>query len=251
MWPQRKLLFRFTFFPAILLVFSFVSCKEGAQPWESFGDIVSETRILRDVQEVELNGKMICYLTQDTAKEESIVLQFGSNVLKGVISAVEEGKLTVTDHNKGRWLRNLDTQLVCTLNVHQLRKLQINHNVKLICLDTISSPRLEIGMMSTEKQFLKLNCGELFGGMKQTGTVVMEGRGVIFSWSCERDGRLDARNLVSDDVYIWNFTKHDVWVNPNKQFEAYTFNKGNIFYFVDPVFKFKKQELGEGKVIKE
>lgn len=251
MWPQTISLFKITRIPAILLVLTLFSCKEGAQPWESFGDIVTETRSLQNFHEVELNGKMICYLTQDTTAEESINIQFGSNVLKGVISAVDQGKLTVTDRNKGRWLRNLDTQMVCTLNVHQISKLQINHNVKLICLDTISSPRLEIGMMSTEKQFLKLNCGELFGGMKQTGTVVMEGKGVIFSWSCERDGRLDARNLVSDDVYIWNFTKHDVWVNPNKQFEAYTFNKGNIFYFVDPVFKFKKQELGEGRVIKE
>lgn len=246
--------FHFIFRPiilAILLGGMVLGCKEGAQPWESFGDLVWEHRDLKGVEKVELNGKMVCFITQDTAKAEGIDLLFGAHVLKGVETVVEGGQLRVVDKNKGRWLRNLDTQLVCTLNLHRLSKLQINHNVKVICLDTLVSPSLEIGMMSTEKQLLKLNCGELFGSMNQTGTVVMEGKGVIFSWSCEKDGRLDARNLSSDDVYIWNFTKHDVWVNPSKQFEAYTYNKGNIYYFQDPVYKFKKLEQGEGRVIKE
>ncbi len=235
----------------MLSIFLLLSCQDSAQPWESFGEIVQESRTLTAFTKVRLRGKMLVYLTQDSTAELSAQLLWGSNVLKGLSTEVNtEGELVIEDRNQIRWLRRLDTQSVCTLNVHKLDRLVVEDNVQVIALDTIHSEALEVQTVSTHPQLLKVNCGQLFGFIRGTGSVLFEGRGVIFSWSCEKGGNVDSRNMDSDDVYIWNFTQRDVWVNPVKQFQANCYGSGNIFYKQEPIIRFEKVEQGMGRVLK-
>lgn len=226
----------------IVLILGLVSCKDSAQPWESFGKIIEENRELSGFTQLRVRGKMLVYLTQDTTKKVTAKITWGEHVLPGLMTEVSgEGELVIEDRNQIRWLRRLDTQAVCTLNVHGLKKLVIEDNVQVIGLDTIHSSVLEVQSVSTHPQQLKVNCGQLFGFIRGTGGVTFEGTGVIFSWSCEKGGFVDARNMISDDVYIWHFTQRDIWLNPQKQFQAHCYGSGNIFYFTEPNIRFEKQ----------
>ncbi len=234
-----------------VLVVGFSSCKESAQPWESFGDILQENRELSSFNRIRVRGKLLLYITQDTSKKLSANITWGEHLLKGFVTEVsEQGELLIEDRNQVRWLRRLDTQAVCTLNVHDLNKFIIEDNVQVIGLDTLHCPILEVQSVSTHPQQLKVDCGQLFGFIRGTGGVTFEGNGVIFSWSCEKGGFVDARNLVSDDVYIWNFTQRDIWVNPQKQFQAHCYGSGNIYYFKEPNIRFEKTEQGIGRILK-
>jgi len=227
------------------------SCKEGAQPWQSFGEIVQENRELTDFDKVRVRGKLLLYLFQDSSRDRSASITWGEHVINGMITEINsDGELLIEDRNSARWLRRLDTQAVCTLNVWGIRRIVIEDNVQVISLDTLKSAELEVQTVSTHPQKLKVDCGQLFGFIRGTGGMTFEGKGVIFSWSCEKGGAVDARNLESDDVYLWHFTQRDVWVNPQKQFEAYCFGEGNIYYEVEPGIRFIKSEQGSGRVLK-
>ncbi len=236
----------------ILLVSILVfSCKESAQPWESFGAIVQDTRPLPTFNKIRVRGKLLLFVTQDTTQPLSANILWGEHVLKGYATEVSDGgELLIEDRNQVRWLRRLDTQAVCTVNIHTLEKIVIEDNVQVITLDTVKSPQLEVQTVSTHPQLLRVDCGQLFGFIRGTGNVVFEGKGVIFSWSCEKGGAVNAQRLVSDDVYLWNFTQRDVWVNPRKQFQAFCYGSGNIYYVEEPSIRFEKTEQGIGRILK-
>lgn len=247
---RRLISFGWTLF-AFLWWISLDSCKQGAQPWESFGDIVQERRELLPFDKIRVRGKLLLYLYQDSNQQRSAVIHWGEHVLPGLVTEVnQEGELLIEDRNSARWLRRLDTQAVCSVNVWGIQSIIIEDNVQVEVLDTLNTPLLEVQTVSTHRQKIRTNCGQLFGFIRGTGSVIFEGKGVIFSWSCEKGGSVDARNLESDDVYLWHFTQRNVWVDPSKQFEAHCFGDGNIFYKKEPEIRFFKSEQGTGRVLK-
>lgn len=231
------------------LISLFDACKEGAQPWESFGEITTETRTLDTFFKITASHNIKLFVTQDLTKAANIKITYGKNTLKGIVSSVVNGELILDDHNKGKWLRTLNETPICTLNVHDIRQIHLEGNAKMICIDTLRTQALKFTVNSVEVQDIKVFCGQLYGGITNSGQVNLSGQATIFSWSCEKGSGLDARDLRSDDVYIRHFTIKDVFVNPTKQFEAFAYNSGNIYYFITPTYKFQKLEEGKGKVL--
>lgn len=229
-------------------VFCASGCKESAQPWQSFGEITTETRPLADFTKIHASHNIQLCITQDTSKANSIQITYGKNTLSGIVTKIKDGELIIEDKNQAKWLRNLNTLPLCTLNLHQISKIHLEGNAKLTCIDTLRTPALEFTVNSVGQQQLLIHCGQLFGGIQNSGYVNAAGTATIFSWSCEKGSGIDARNLLSHDVYMRHFTIHDVYVNPSKQFEAYAYNSGNIYYFQTPSYKFKVIEEGSGKV---
>ena len=236
-------------FLGLLLLVSLNSCKQGAQPWQSFGEITTETRELPDFNKITASHNIQLFVTQDTAAPQSIRITYGKNTLKGIVTEVKNGEINIDDLNKGKWLRNLNVAPLCTLNVHNLQAIHLEGNAKLTCIDTLRTPALKFTVNSVEEQNLKIFCGQLYGGISNSGQVIASGQATIFSWSCEKGSGLNAQHLRSDDVYIRHFTVKDIFVNPSKQFEAYAYNSGNIYYFTLPTYKFQITEQGSGKVL--
>jgi len=236
------------FFHLIALSCLLASCEQSAQPWQSFGEITTETRLLDSFTKINASHSIQLFIKQDLSAPESVTITYGKNTLVGIVSEIKGGELTLDDRNKAKWLRNLNTLPTCTLNVHHINKIRIDGNAKLTCLDTLKTPALNLIINSVESQELLIHCGQLYGGIENSGQLTARGVATIFSWSCEKGGGLDARNLLSDDVYMRHFTIKDVFVNPTKQFEGYVYNSGNLFYFTPPTYKFKIVEEGSGRV---
>lgn len=227
----------------------FSGCKDSAQPWQSLGETTTETRLLQDFTEITASHNLQLFVKQDLTQPQSVTITYGKNALKGIVSEVVNNQLILDDRNKGKWLRNLNELPLCTLNLHQINKIHLDGNAKMVCLDTLRTQALHLTINSVEQQNLLIQCGQLYGGLENSGYLTASGRATIFSWSCEQGGGLDARALQSDDVYMRHFTIQDVFVNPTKQFEGYAYNSGNIYYFAQPTYKFKVVEEGKGKVL--
>lgn len=239
------LCFAFSLFVWAIL---FAGCNQSAQPWESFGETVTETRALTNFTAISASHNIQLFIQQDLSKPQSVNITYGKNALKGIISEIINGELILDDRNKAKWLRNLNASPICTLNVHNINKINLDGNARMVCLDTLKTPALNLNISSVEIQHLLIHCGQLYGELKNSGFLYASGTATIFSWSCEKGGGLDARALLSDDVYMRHFTIHDVYVNPTKQFEGYVYNTGNLYYFTQPTYKFKVVEEGRGKV---
>lgn len=236
------------FIIALFLIHFFSGCENSAQPWQSFGDITTESRTLGSFHGLEVNHDIQLFVTQDTTKPEHIEITYGKNVIPGITTEILNGVLSIKNSNKAKWLRKLNIQPKCTLNLHQIDDIHLEGNAKVNCIDTIYSQAIHCTVNSVEDQNLLIFCGQLYGGVMNSGNVKFSGQATIFSWSCEKGGGLDATELRSDDVYLYHFTIKDVFVNPSKQFEANLFNSGNAYYFTTPTYKFKESAQGKGQV---
>ncbi len=236
------------FIIALFLIHFFSGCENSAQPWQSFGDITTESRTLGSFHGLEVNHDIQLFVTQDTTKPEHIEITYGKNVIPGITTEILNGVLSIKNSNKAKWLRKLNIQPKCTLNLHQIDDIHLEGNAKVNCIDTLYSQAIHCTVNSVEDQNLLVFCGQLYGGVMNSGNVKFSGQATIFSWSCEKGGGLDATDLRSDDVYLYHFTIKDVFVNPSKQFEANLFNSGNAYYFTTPTYKFKESAQGKGQV---
>jgi len=235
------------FFVSFLIHF-LPSCQNSAQPWESFGDITTETRTLGSFHGLDVNQDIELFITQDSTKPTHIEITYGKNVIPGITTEITNGVLSIKNSNKAKWLRKLNIQPRCTLNLHQIDDIHLEGNAKVICIDTLFSQAIHCTVNSVEDQNLLVFCGQLYGGVTNSSNVKLSGQATIFSWSCEKGGGLDASKLRSDDVYLYHFTIKDVFVNPSKQFDANLFNSGNAYYFTTPTYKFKESAQGTGQV---
>ena len=235
------------FFVSFLIHF-LPSCQNSAQPWESFGDITTETRTLGSFHGLDVNHDIELFITQDSTKPAHIEITYGQNVIPGITTEIQNGVLSIRNSNKAKWLRKLNIQPKCTLNLHQIDDINLEGNAKVICIDTLYSQAIHCTVNSVENQNLLVFCGQFYGGVTNSSNVKLSGQATIFSWSCEKGGGLDASKLRSDDVYLYHFTIKDVFVNPLKQFDAHLFNSGNAYYFTTPTYKFKESAQGTGQV---
>ncbi len=239
----RSVLFFLLFFNHYLS-----SCQNSVEPWQSFGEITTETRSLASFHGLEVNHDIQLFVTQDTTQPEFIQITYGKNVIPGITTEITDGVLSIKNSNKAKWLRRLNIQPKCTLNLHQISNIHLEGNAKVNCIDTLYSPAIHCTVNSVEDQNLLVYCGHFYGGVINSGNVNLSGQATIFSWSCEKGGGLDATDLRSDDVYLYHFTIKDVFVNPSKQFDAHLFNSGNAYYFTTPTYKFKESTRGTGQV---
>ena len=233
---------------ALFLIQLFPSCQNSAQPWESFGDITTETRTLGSFHGLDVNQDIELFITQDSTKPAHVEITYGKNVIPGITTEITNGMLSIKNSNKAKWLRKLNIQPKCTLNLHQIDDIHLEGNAKVICIDTLYSQAIHCTVNSVEDQNLLVFCGQFYGGVMNSSNVKLSGQATIFSWSCEKGGGLDATDLRSDDVYLYHFTIKDVFVNPSKQFDAHLFNSGNAYYFTTPTYKFKESARGTGQV---
>jgi hypothetical protein len=235
-------------FFVLFLIQLFPGCQNSAQPWESFGDITTETRTLGSFHGLDVNQDIELFITQDSTKPTHIEITYGQNVIPGITTEIQNGVLSIKNSNKAKWLRKLNIQPKCTLNLHQISDIHLEGNAKVICIDTLYSQAIHCTVNSVEDQNLLVFCGQFYGGVMNSSNVKLSGQATIFSWSCEKGGGLDASDLRSDDVYLYHFTIKDIFVNPSKQFDVHLFNSGNAYYFTTPTYKFKESTRGTGQV---
>jgi len=197
------------FFVSFLIHF-FSACQNSVQPWESFGDITTETRTLGSFHGLDVNHDIELFITQDSTKPAHIEITYGQNVIPGITTEIQNGVLSIRNSNKAKWLRKLNIQPKCTLNLHQIDDIHLEGNAKVICIDTLYSQAIHCTVNSVENQNLLVFCGQFYGGVMNSSNVKLSGQATIFSWSCEKGGGLDASDLRSDDVYLYHFTIKDI-----------------------------------------
>ncbi len=225
-------------------------CSKGPGFSRSYGETETVVRALPSFHSVSIGQRFQLYLTQDSAIPEQISITYGSHLTEKISATVNNGMLEIKDNNSANWVRKSAYLPICTLNIHRIDGLNINGAAEVHSIDTIKGDRLNVNMNSVGPQSLDVNFGQLYGGCMNTGNISFRGRGTIFAWSCENGSYLDARDLDSDDAYIYQYTVRDIYVNPKNFFEVTIYNSGNVFFKRDPQYSFKQNIQGSGKAVK-
>lgn len=236
----------------IALVFlSFGGCKNADDFFKAAGNPQTIERSLSDFNTIDVGEKFLVFLTCDTNVPQNAKIEYFENLNAKINTSISNGKLTITDGNAYNWTRDLSVRPTLTINVHTINDIEIHGACEFICLDTLLTPNLNINMHSVKPAQIKVNCGNLYGASTDLGPISFEGRGTIFSWSCEQGSWFDAKKLYCDDAYIRHYTKQDCFVCPTKQFEANIYNSGNLFYKQRSFYKVQINTFGSGRAIPE
>ena len=248
---KRQILGRYLTFFVLGLNCLLWGCRKGPEIFRSYGTDAEKTIALKDITKLRVGQKFKLMVTSDTAKPEQITVKYGSNLLEGIVAEESDGWISLLDKNRFNWVRDMDVQPLCTLNVHRLNALDIQGAAAVTFLDTVYTNQVDVVMNSVEDQLLLFHCGNLYGNGVNTGHTVLAGQGTIFAWGCENGGSFDAEKLRCDDAYIYHYAARDVVVNPKNIFYATVYGTGNIYYLSEPMNKFEKKEFGKGKVLKK
>jgi len=228
-----------------------VGCSKGPDFFKSYGNEISKTAILPSFSKLQVGQKFILYITSDTALPEQITIQYGENLIDKIETKIADGELRIRDKNKFNWVRKLNVNPRCTLNIKSINRLNIDGAASVICLDSISSPKIELNMNSVEHQFLKMNVGILSGACENTGNIEFEGNCDILAFSCENGSWFDAKKMTMDDAYVFHYTDRDIFVSQKNIFKPHVYGNGKIYYNLEPTAIFIKEEKGNGRVIKK
>lgn len=238
--------------PFIILILAnvfFIGCDKNGVASKGEAEIV--TRTLDSFSGIDVGQKFKVFLTSDATKPMQISIDYYHKLNPQISTTVEHGVLYIKDNNRFDWLRPLDIQPVLTINTHFIDNLNIHGSCELSCLDSIVGNQINVHIHSVKPVHLKTDCGNLYGNSDDYGMVRFEGRGTIFSWSCEMGSWFDAWNLNCDDAYIRHYTQHDCKVNASKKLEINLFNSGNLYYKDTPTLNsLIINASGTGKAIK-
>lgn len=246
---KRQKLGRILFSLLVVTLAGLWGCAKGPDFARPFGHTASEERRLPSFTGLEIGERFRLFITSDTGLPESVTIHYGSNLLEGIETSVENGMLTIRDANNFNWVRSYKHAPTCTLNVHRLEKITLNGSAAVVCLDTLRADKIELNINSVEDQEFRVWCGQLYGGSSNSGRIRFSGQGTIFAWTSEDGSGLDAAELRCDDAYIFHYTDRDITVNPKNMLEAHAYGNGNIYYLREPALALKRFEFGRGKVL--
>lgn len=181
---------------------------------------------------------------------EQVTISYGKHLLAKIKTEIEDGVLVLRDENTFNWVRKLDVNPVCTVNVKKLDRLEALGASQMICLDTIIVNDIKLNMNSVALQQLMFKANWIYGSASNAGTIKLSGTAFGLSWTCENGSWLDASKLPCSDIYVYHFTNRNMYVNPVNVFKAQVKGDGNVYYSKDPKLVFEKSETGKGKVIK-
>ena len=227
------------------------ACSKGPGFTRSYGEESTAYRDLPAFTKIDVAQKFDIYLQQDTSKPRGITIAYGSNLIENIHADVTGDVLKIEDKNYANWVRNMNVNPRCTLNVHSISELRMGGAASVFCLDTISSPQLNISQKSSASHDLILNVGQLFGNIESSGHIIFHGFGGIFAFGAEDGGWFDASDMQSEDAYIYQYCDHDCFVNPAKQLHAKVYASGNLYYYTEPILVKNIQAFGKGQVIKK
>lgn len=225
------------------------SCSKGPDFVKPYGTESTVSTRLQPFSKLKIGQKWKLYITADTGLPLQASVTYGNNLQSGIKFTYTDGELLIRDENHFNWVRRLNVQPRCTLNVAKLERLQIEGAAEVICLDSLDANQLDLHMNSVSPQDLKLHVGILSGAATNSGNIRFRGRANIFTFSCENGAWFNAGALDCDDAYVFHYTDRDIYISPKNIFKPQTWGNGNIYYRDSPKFIFEPQSHGKGRIL--
>lgn len=237
----------------ILIAILFFSCKkaEDRTCFKGTGD--ESERIIytqEDVDTLFLYDDI--YYTLEQSNETKVVLTGGENLLSHIDVEIQNGKLTMTNNNKCRFLRSYKNKIYATVFVDSVKYIHYEGVKEMKSKDTLFSNELRVyirdGAGSTD---LTLVNG--YTSVTVThgfGDFTLRGKSLYANLYCNTNSYCDTRSFqVANDLIVKSNTVGKMLINANNsKLFATIMESGNIEYVGIP-FSTTLERNGKGKLI--
>ncbi|HEX5003473.1 MAG TPA: head GIN domain-containing protein [Bacteroidia bacterium] len=219
----------FLFFSIITL---FYSCGKDSlcNCGKRTGPIVSETRNCASFSEIEMNNNIDLVVIPDTFC--SVQVTCGANLLDGITTTVENGRLILHNKNKCNWLRDLENRFTVTATVKQLSYLVSNGTGDIHFSDTLrTTPFLFESINATGDYHLLFNCDRVELKL-HTGPADIYASGYakdLYLYSVA-NGYAYAKELKTETCTVHTESTGDTYVNASTSLHAEIGYTGDVYY---------------------
>jgi len=233
-----------------ILIIILAGCnKEEAVCFSSTGKIITQGGASIPYHTVEVYDNINLILTQDTSVN-MIMIEAGENIIGGITTKIDSGKLVVRNENSCNWLRSFEIPVNVYLTFTRLDTITFRAagNISCtnewtnesVCLDVIEGAGdIDLNLQAFRSYFLVR-----YG----TTTINLSGYSQVTTLISYGFGPLHAENLTSKFTYVSSYSPNDVFVHASIELTAEIGNIGDIYYRGDPP-NISTDISGEGRLI--
>ncbi len=216
----------------LILFLALISCDDALF---NAGNIVTKEIEVSYFKEIYVNDIFEIYLTQ--SDECKIEAKGGSNLLPNLEFNVDENKkLTISDNNKTRWSRDYD-KIELHISVDTLNFLRLNEPCKVITQNSLTTINFNIWSIADYAEYdLNLDGVNFYFVNSGTsgGVLNLNGKVTNFTFWARASFKVDAKNLIADNITVKNESIGDCSVYINKYLSVEILRDGKVYYKGNP-----------------
>lgn len=234
-----------------MLLLTVFSCEKASvvDCFKSTGQIIQENRDLTEFHTVILHDNIDLVLEQ--SETNHLTIEAGENLMKKIITEVNDSVLTISNYNSCNWVRSYDKPITAHLSYTRLDTIEYRSIGNITSTDTIYTEYIVIdvkegaGEIAFTVHATTIYCNLHYG----TADIKMKGICDVCYVYSNSFGLIDNRELISGFVYLENRSSNDVYVDVRKTLGATIDNIGNVYYTGNP-YNITLSGEGTGELIK-
>ncbi|MEJ6797456.1 MAG: DUF2807 domain-containing protein [Crocinitomicaceae bacterium] len=237
----------------LLLVLFALGCKksEDRSCWKFNGSTIDKKVDLSDFHKIDLGAFLNYHLIHDSSS--FVVLTGGENVLNSVCTTVIDGRLTITNENKCKFLRSLKKIISVEIHYKSLDEIIYQGSYSLTNEGTLSSPKLDVILREGAGSLdLLVNCINLEVSAEPSWTdYAIRGNCNYARLSAKGNAFGDTRELqVLNDLIVISKGTNDLKIRTNSAnvLKCETWSSGNVYY-TDTPGSIEWSNYGTGKLL--
>lgn len=216
----------------------------------STGKTVIQERTPLPYHTIEVCDNINLFLTQDSALT-SIKVEAGENLIDGIVTQVDSGRLVLRNMNSCNWLRSFGVPVNVYLTFTKLDSLIFRAAANITCTNEWTNDSIYFdvieggGLINLKLHVFKSYLNVRYG----TVTVNATGFSQVTFISSQGYGPMHAEDLYSKFTYVYTFSPNDVFICAVEEMGVEIANIGNVYYRGDPK-EVSTNIYGKGKLIK-
>lgn len=228
-------------FTYIFLTILVTSCnsEDAGDCFKTAGNIIQQEVTVDTFEKILINERVTLVIIEGPTQQ--VIIETGKNLLPDVTAEVIDNQLIVSDNNKCNFVRDygLTKVMVTSPNITEIR----NSSEQAVTSDgVLTFPSLRL--LSEDWQNDYLNVGD-FNLSVNSSSIIIVSNGISNFYLngtsnnlnvtfAAGDSRLEAQNLIANNVRLTNKSSNDMLVNPQDKLEGDIYSLGDIISFNEP-----------------
>ena len=214
------------------------------------GDMKRELRVVSPYHFIELHDNINLILTQDTLVN-SLEVEAGENLMPGITTEVEQGRLVIRNENTCNWVRKFDIPINVYISFTSLDTIIFRAAGDLTCTTTWQNDSIQFdvwegaGRIDLKLDVFKSRINVHYGVV----SVLVSGFSQVNYISNKGYGPIDARDLLTKYSYLSTMSPNDCFIWAVNEIGVTIDNIGNVYYKGDPPV-INRQLNGSGQLIR-
>jgi len=215
----------------------------------STGKITLDDRGNQPFTRILVHDNINLILTHDTSLY-NITVEAGENIIGGISTEIDSGKLVLRNTNTCNWLRSFEVPVNVYLTYTQLDTIIFRAAGDITCTNAWPGYSACLDVIEGAGNLdLKLNVYRSYILVRYgTTRIGLSGISDVTTLISYGFGPLQAENLISEFTYISSYSPNDMFVYASIDLQAVIGNLGNVYYRGNPG-TVSANISGEGKLI--